>query len=393
VLRIFMLSWEYPPRIIGGLSRHVDGLSKALANMGHEVHVVTLDFPETPYEEEHGSLYIHRVGVDIPTPTFHTWVLLFNHFFEKRTGQLAKKYGAPDIVHTHDWLTVSGGVAAKHLLRVPLVMTFHSTEASRSSNSPSPESAMVEGLEWWGSFEAARVIAVSAWMKSEVVPMFQIPTYKVAEIPNAVDPLKFEGPIDTQAIRERWKVKEGERLITAVGRFTSQKGFDDLIRAYPAIRRAIPASRLLLMGDGYMRGELESLAEREQVRENTTFTGFVSDSDLIGALKSSDVVVVPSRFEPFGIIALEAMASGVPVVVSRVGGLAEIVEDTVDGLEVEPNSPASIAEATVKVLSDRAFASRLAEKGREKAKVYSWENAARRTLEAYQEAERESKYE
>ena len=113
----------------------------------------------------------------------------------------------------------------------------------------------------------------------------------------------------------------------------------------------------------------------------------------MGVLKSSDVVVVPSRFEPFGIIALEAMAAGGPVVVSRVGGLAEIVEDTVDGLEVEPNSPASIAEATVRVLSDRALASRLAQKGREKAKVYSWENAARWSLEAYQEAERESKYE
>ena len=392
-LRVFMLSWEYPPRIIGGLSRHVEGLSRALADTGHEVHVVTLDFPGAPYEEEHGSLYIHRVAVDIPTPTFHTWVLLFNHFFEKRAGQLARRYGAPDIIHTHDWLTVSGGVAAKHLLRVPLVMTFHSTEASRSSHSPSPESAMVEGLEWWGSFEAARVIAVSGWMKSEVVSMFKTPTSKVADIPNAVDPLKFEGPVDTRAIREKWGVKEGERLITAVGRFTSQKGFDDLIRAYPAIKRSIPASRLLLIGDGYMRGELESLAERVQVKENTTFAGFVSDAELVGALRSSDVVAVPSRFEPFGIIALEAMASGVPVVVSRVGGLAEIVEDTVDGLEVEPNSPSSIAEATVKVLSDRELASRLAQKGREKAKVYSWENAARRTLETYQEAERESKYE
>jgi len=361
--------------------------------MGHEVHVVTLDFPGAPYEEELGSLHIHRVAVDIPTPTFHTWVLLFNHFFEKRVGQLARKYGAPDIIHAHDWLTVSGGIAAKHLLRSPLVVTFHSTEASRSSHSPSPESALVEGLEWWGSFEAARVIAVSGWMKSEVISMFKTPTSKVADIPNAVDPLKFEGPVDTRAMREKWGVEGGEKLITAVGRFTSQKGFDDLIRAYPAIRRSIPASRLLLIGDGYMRGELESLAERVQVKEKTTFAGFVSDAELVGALRSSDVVVVPSRFEPFGIIALEAMASGVPVVVSRVGGLAEIVEDTVDGLEVEPDSPSSIAEATVRVLSDRELATRLAQKGREKAKVYSWENAARRTLETYQEAERESRYE
>jgi glycogen synthase len=392
-LRIFMLSWEYPPRIIGGLARHVEGLSKDLASMGNEVHVVTLDFPGAPYEEKEGSLYIHRVAVGLPAPTFHTWVLLFNHFFEKRLGQLAKEFGAPDVVHVHDWLTVSGGVAAKHLLRAPLVMTFHSTEASRSSNSPSPESAMVEGLEWWGSFESARIIAVSGWMKSEVVSMFKVPEEKVTEIPNAVDPQKFEGPVDIQAIRAKWRVMEGEKLITAVGRLTSQKGFDDLIRAYPMIMHAIPASRLLIVGDGYMRRELESLAERESVGDRVTFAGFVSESDLVGALRASNMVAVPSRFEPFGIIALEAMAAGVPLVVSRVGGLAEIVEDRVDGLEVDPNSPSAIAEAAIRILSDRTLASRLAEKGREKAKAYSWNIAAKKTLQTYEEAAAESRYE
>jgi glycogen(starch) synthase len=392
-LRIFMLSWEYPPRIIGGLSRHVEGLSRALASLGNDVHVITLDFPGAPREEGDGLLHIHRVRVDLPAPTFHTWVLLFNHFFEKRVGQLAKELGTPDVVHIHDWLTVSGGVAAKHLLRVPLVMTFHSTEVSRSSQSSSPESAMVEGLEWWGSFEAARVIAVSGWMKSEVVSIFKIPPEKVADIPNAVDPQRFDGAVDVQGTRERWRASAGDRLITAVGRLTAQKGFDDLIRAYPIIKRSIPASRLLLVGDGYLRSGLEHLAEQLQVRDSTTFAGFVSETDLVGALRSSDVVAVPSRFEPFGIIALEAMAAGAPVVVSRVGGLAEIVEDGVDGLEVEPGNPASLAEATVRVLSDRALASRLVERGREKAKAYSWLNAARKTLQTYQAATRESRYE
>jgi glycogen(starch) synthase len=388
-----MLSWEYPPRIIGGLSRHVEGLSKALASMGHEIHVITLDFPGAANEEEIGSLHVHRVPVTLPAPTFHTWVLLFNHFFEKRVGQLAKEFGAPDIVHIHDWLTVSSGIAAKQMLRVPLVMTFHSTEASRSSHSPSPESAMVEGLEWWGSYEAARVIAVSGWMKTEVASLFKTPPGKVVEIPNAVDPQKFEVEVDSRAIRKKWKISDGEKLITAVGRLTAQKGFDDLVRAYPIIKRSVPASRLLVVGDGYMRGDLESLAEQEHVRDSTIFAGFISEPDLVGVLKSSDVVVVPSRFEPFGIIALEAMAAGVPVVVSRVGGLAEIVEDMVDGIEMEPNNPSAIAEATARVLSDGALASRLAEKGREKAKAYSWEGAARKTLETYNEAVQETRYE
>lgn len=354
---------------------------------------MTLDFPGTQLEEGSGSLFVHRVAVEVPAPTFHSWVLLFNHFFEKRVGQLAKEYGKPDVLHIHDWLTVSSGVGAKHLLRVPLVMTFHSTESSRSASSRSPESSMVEGLEWWGSFEATRVIAVSGWMKSEAVSHFKLPPEKVAEIPNAVDVSRFSRPVDVEATRSKWKAQPGERLITAIGRMTSQKGFDDLIRAYHEIRKAVPESRLLLMGDGYMRAELESLAEAEQVRGTTTFAGFVSDSDIVDAIRSSDLVAVPSRFEPFGIIALEAMAGGSPVVVSKVGGLAEIVEDGVDGLEVEPNSPSSLAKAAVRLLSDRALASQLAARAKEKVKAYNWEASAIKTLDVYQLALGVTKFE
>ena len=391
-LRIFMFSWEYPPRIIGGLARHVEGLAQALASLGNEVHVITLDFPGAPPEEEKGSLFIHRVTVEVSAPTFHTWVLMFNHFFEKKAGQLARKYGDPTVIHIHDWLTVSSGVAVKHLLGVPLVMTFHSTESSRSSSSRSPESTMVEGLEWWGSYEAARVIAVSAWMKSEVVSQFRTPAGKVADIPNAVDTIRFEKEVNRESIRAKWGVHDRETLVTAAGRLTSQKGFDDLIRAYSSIREVVPDSRLLIIGEGYMRGELEGLATSQRVRDRTTFAGFVSDSELVDAMKSSDVVVVPSKFEPFGIVALEAMAAGVPVIVSRVGGLAEIVDDLVDGVEVNPNDPRAISDAVVRLLTDRELASRLSAKGKEKAKVYSWEESARRTLEAYNAAVGGTKY-
>jgi glycosyltransferase involved in cell wall biosynthesis len=252
---------------------------------------------------------------------------------------------------------------------------------------------MVEGLEWWGSFEAARVIAVSGWMKSEVLTRLKTPEEKVDQIPNAVEPLKFEGQVDAKAARARWNVSEGQKMITAVGRLTPQKGFDDLIRAYPAVRRAVPESRLVIVGDGHMRAELESIAEQEHVRDGTTFAGFISDGELVAALRCSDVVVVPSRSEPFGIIALEAMAAGAPLVVTRVGGLAEIVEDLVDGIEVEPNNPSAIAAATIRILSDGELAARLAARGEEKAKSYSWESVAKRTLGVYQDAVRGTRYE
>lgn len=392
-MRAVMLSWEFPPRIVGGLARHIEGLSAELADRGHEVHVITLDFPGSPSLEQNGSLYIHRVPVELPAPTFHTWVLLFNHFFEKKVGQIAHEYGVPDLVHAHDWLTVPAGVASKHLLRRPYVMTFHSTEAVRSAGSTSMESNLVRGLEWWGSFEASRIITVSRWMKDHVTELFKLPSEKVDVIPNGVDFSKFQGEPDMPVNRVKWVSNPHDFLVTAVGRMTSQKGFDTLLRAFPQILRSVPTARLLMIGDGYMKSELEGLAREEGVADSVMFSGFINDEQLVGALKSSSVVVVPSRFEPFGIIALEAMAAGVPIVVSNVGGLAEIVEDNVDGLEVEPENPQAIADAVVRVLSEPTLAQGLVTHSREKVKRYGWGRAAEATQLAYRRAIGETKYE
>ena len=391
-MRIVILSWEFPPRLVGGLSRHVDGISRELTGLGNEVHVVTLDFPGSPPLEQRGSLYIHRVPVEVPAPTFHTWVLLFNHFFEKKMGQIANAFGKPDVVHVHDWLTVPAGVASKHLLRAPLVMTFHSTEAARSSGSRSLESTLVNGLEWWGSFEASRIIAVSGWMKEHVTQTFKLPMEKVDAIHNGLDLSMFTGQHDNATARANFQVEPDDLLVTTVGRMTAQKGFDDLLRAFPLVLQSIPKARLLLIGDGYMRGELEALAKKEGVAARTKFTGFIEDKQLVEALKSSDAVVIPSRFEPFGITALEAMAAGAPLVVTRVGGLAEIVDDGVDGLEVEPENPRSIADGLVRVLSDRKMAAQLAVSAAEKVKSYTWRSAAEATMRVYQRAIGDARY-
>ncbi len=392
-MRMVMLSWEYPPRIVGGLARHVYGLSTELAARGHEVHVITLDFPGSPSLEHSGSLYVHRVAVELPAPTFHTWVLLFNHFFEKKLGQISHEYGEPDIVHCHDWLAVTSGVASKHLLRKPLVMTFHSTEAARSEGSSSLESSLVSGLEWWGSYEASRIITVSSWMKDHVAGTFRLPPEKVDVIPNGVDYSKFQSRSDGTGNGEKLTPDPPGPYVTAVGRMTSQKGFDNLMRAFPMVLRAVPTARLLMVGDGYMKGELQELARREGIAERVSFSGFISDEKLVGALRSSSVVVVPSRFEPFGIIALEAMAAGVPVAVSKVGGLAEIVDNDVDGLEFEPENLRAMADAVVRVLTEPGLAGRLVERSREKVKKYGWGSAAELTLATYRRAIGETKYE
>jgi glycosyltransferase involved in cell wall biosynthesis len=192
--------------------------------------------------------------------------------------------------------------------------------------------------------------------------------------------------------RAEWNISSDDMLITTTGRMTPQKGFDDLIRAFPSILHSVPRSKLLLVGDGYLKGQLEGLARSEGVSDRTIFAGFVSDQRLLSALKSSDVVVIPSRFEPFGITALEAMAGGIPLVVSSVGGLAEIVEDNVDGIWVNPGDPGSIADGVVRLLTNSSMASRLAAKAKEKVKRYNWATVAEETVGVYETAIRDVRY-
>jgi glycosyltransferase involved in cell wall biosynthesis len=264
---------------------------------------------------------------------------------------------------------------------------------ARSGGSTSPESTMVNALEWWGSYEASKVITISRWMQEHISTLFNLPPSKIEVIPNGIDVSKFEGHEDGQSVRRELKVGPAESLITSVGRMTPQKGFDNLLKAFPRILEAVPDSRLLIIGDGYMRDELESLAKREGVAERTLFPGFLNDEQMISALKSSNVVVVPSRFEPFGITALEAMAAGTPVVVAGVGGLAEIIADRVDGIQVDPNKPESIAEGVVRMLSDARMASGFARRAKEKVRTYNWGTVAEATLRVYEQAARDVRYE
>ncbi|MEM2211129.1 MAG: glycosyltransferase family 4 protein [Nitrososphaerales archaeon] len=388
-----MLTWEYPPRVIGGISRHVYWICKSMAKVGVEVHVVTLDFPNTPEYEVDGLLHIHRVKVEVGSPNFYLWVMLFNHFFEKKVGRLINKFGPFDVIHAHDWLTITSGVALKHLLSKPLIVTFHSTEMGRSGGLHSPESHMIHGLEWWGSFEAAQVITVSKYMKDELIRLYKLPSDKVQVISNGIDVKTFDVFVNKDIVKAKLGISPNEKVILAIGRLTWQKGFDDLIKAFPKVLAIHPNSRLVIIGDGYMKGELERLAWNMGLGNKVIFTGFISDQELIEILKSSDALVISSRYEPFGIVALEGMASGLPVVVTNVGGLAEIVEHEKDGIWVYANNPDSIAWGINRVLSDQALASQIIFNGKEKVKKYDWSVITQKILQVYEISKQVVKFE
>jgi len=386
-MKICMLTWEFPPRIVGGIAPHCCGLAKALVQSGHEVHVVTLDFPGTPSYEEVDGVKVYRTAAELGHPNFVTWALLFNHFMEKRVADISQQVSF-DLVHVHDWLTAPAGVSFKHYIKKPMVATLHSTEYGRSGLH-NPESYAIDGIEWWATYEASKVIVTSGSMKKELCEHFRLPQEKVEVIPNGIDLTKYWGSVDRWSVRSRYGVQPNEKLVLCVGRLVPQKGVEHLIWAIPIIIQRYPEAKFIVVGDGWLKDYLEGLAQSTGYRWKITFTGFLPDQEVVALMTSADVLVVPSIYEPFGIVALEGMAAGVPVVVSQVGGLAEVIEHDRTGVFVYPGNSDSIAWGVDRVLSNIGHARWLTQNAREMVqKTYSWETIAMKTVKVYEEVVR-----
>jgi len=385
-MKICMLTWEFPPRIVGGISRHCLGLTKALVKKNHEVRVITLEFPGAPEYEEIEGMKIHRVKIELGHPNFITWTFIFNHFMEKLVAILNQEVEF-DVIHIHDWLTAPVGIASKYYLNKPLVSTVHSIEIGRAQGLHSPDSLLIDGLEWWMTYESKRVISCSSSMKWELENHFHLPSEKITVIPNAVDISKYEKQIDREAVKRRYGIEPYERVVLFVGRLVPQKGVEYLIRAIPLILQQHGNVKFVIAGDGWSKDYLEDLARSVGFIDKIRFLGFISDSELTELTMSADVLVVPSVYEPFGIVALEGMAAGVPVVAANVGGLSEIIEHDRTGVLVYPKNFESIAWGVNRVLSDPGYSNWLVQNAKRKVQeAYSWEAVAQRTIEVYEEA-------
>ena len=377
------LTWEFPPRVVGGIARHCEGLAKAMVKQGHDVHLFTLDFPGSPPYEEMDGIKVYRASTELGHPNFLTWVLLFNHFLAKRMADVSQSVDF-DVIHVHDWLAAFSGISFKHYMKKPMVLTVHSTEVGRAQGLSSPDSFSINGIEWWATYEADRVIVCSQSMKNEICGHFNLPLDKVDVIPNAIDPTKYQTSVDRGAVRQRYGVGYGEKLILCVGRLVPQKGIEYFIRAIPHIAKRYPEAKFIIVGEGWSRDILEAEARASGQGRKIQFTGFASDKEVIDLMTSADVLVVPSVYEPFGIVALEGMTTGVPVVASQVGGLSEVIEHDRTGLFVYPRSPESIAWGIDRILSDPDHAKWLTENAKDILnKDYSWEAVAMKTVDVY----------
>ncbi|MTV26987.1 glycosyltransferase family 4 protein [Nitriliruptoraceae bacterium ZYF776] len=388
-MRILVLSWEYPPRVVGGLGRHVHALTRSLVEQGHQVHVVTRDHPDAPPEELVGDVHVTRVSEAPPVIPFDdlvAWVLAFNNRVQSAAARIVAEHDV-DVIHAHDWLVAYAAAGLKDSTGVPLVATVHATEYGRHQGYlPGPMNKLIHQIEWWLTYEARRVVTCSAYMREQVSRIFELPADKVDVIPNGVAVADFALPDAEVAAFRRTLTPDGEKLVLFAGRLEYEKGVQTVLHAIEHVQDAVGPVRVLIAGVGTYSQELRRLVDELEVADRVRFTGFLEDHALRLHYAAADVAVAPSIYEPFGLVAVEAMACGTPVVVGDTGGLREIVADG-HGLSFPPQDERQLAGRLVEVLSDPSLVDDLVERGRDRIQQrYDWGAVARATVAVYARA-------
>jgi len=385
-LNVMMLSWEYPPRVIGGISPHVYFLSKNLVKQGVKVYVVTCDFPGAPAHETIDGVEVYRIdSYKTPAPDFATWVYLMNLNMQKETAALTRKLKDKiDVFHAHDWLVANAGIGLKHIFRKPLFVTMHSTEMGRRNGAHTTAEKMIHETEAWLTYEAWKVICCSDYMIQHVKWVFGLPSDKLVMVPNGVNIQSYpEAITDVKDFRNKFALPQ-EKIVLYVGRLVYEKGIHILINAVPKILSKVDA-KFIIVGSGYMKEQLLNIVRSMGLEHKVMFEGFMDEQTLVKLQRIADVSVVPSLFEPFGIVALEAMAARCPIVVSDTGGLSEIVDHDISGVKVYPNNPESLAWGITKVLLDPGFATYIRDNAYKKVQEkYNWEKIAQQTKNIYE---------
>lgn len=390
-MRVLIISWEYPPSVIGGMGKHVAELvprlgGQILADGPLSVDVVTTRLGSGAWEERINEfVFIYRVDVSPVDPMDHyNSIVESNHLLVEQAERLAQQHSY-DLIHAHDWLVAKASIALKHRWKVPYLTTMHATERGRhQGHIPSDTSHQIDRLEWQSCFEAWKVIACSHFMQRELESYFSLPPNKMVVIPNGIDTDKLACCSAEQhaSLRHRY-APNGERLLLFVGRIVHEKGVHVLIRAMPRVLAEHPEVRLLVVGKNAEK--YRPLAYELGVEKAITFLGYISDAERDCLYSIVDIAIFPSLYEPFGIVALEAMAAGSNVIASSVGGLAEVVHHQENGLTVYPNDPLSIVWAVDATLRNPAAAAMRRKNAlAEVRSLYNWPRIAHQTSALYE---------
>ena len=386
-MNIALCSWESMYSVaVGGLAAHVSELATSLARRGHDVHVFTRMGERQQRYSFLDGVHYHRCPFDAGSD-FATYAKRMCDSFVWHLVETEAFLNRPfDIVHGHDWMAVPALVRMKNEYGRHVVFTVHSTEYGRCGNSfpDSPMSGHIRHLEWEGAYVAERVICVSKSLAREIQWCYSVPADKVFTVYNGVDISKFKGRIDGRRVRRLYEIGADDPTVLFAGRMAWQKGPDLLVEALPGVLAEFPRAKVLFAGDGDMRPGLESRVAAIGHAGQTRFVGHQSGQSLVNLFKSSDIICVPSRNEPFGIVILEAWSARRPVVATRTGGPAEFVRDNQNGITVDLGV-AEVGQGLRRLLGDRAGARRMGSNGRREAELrFTWAHAARATEALYE---------
>lgn len=408
-----MLSWEYPPHVEGGLGRHVAELAPELVKRNIDVHVITPVGEPTiaqlrgqsiePDKDWHNDaadhvmvsredgVVVHRVATEHKhqTTDIYTRVSEVNRDLQDYALQIKLNYGQCALIHTHDWLTGFTARALRTAWNSPLVATIHATERGRGRGYlMNGLQQAIDSAERDLIRESDRVIVCSHHMSNELKTFFQVDGSSMSVVPNGVNLTSLNSHLEIDLAEFRAKyASPDEKVVFSVARLVYEKGIHRLVDAVRLVLAHCPNTIFLIAGKGpedeNLRRRVEGLGPAGQ---KVKFIGFIPDEERNQLLKVADCAVFPSLYEPFGIVALEAMALGCPVVVSDVGGLSEVVTHDLTGTTVFPDNPESIAWGVVRTLTNHELTARLVANARKWVdETFTWQRIAGLTAEVYRQ--------
>ncbi len=402
---------EFPPFFRGGLGTYAREITRQFVKFGNNVTVFSRNVNGSPTRDLWKGIEVHRpllmnlvdiLPIAIPEDV-KTWPKEAQEFFgetylynilsaSKLINKLVRRENRRfDILVSHDWLAVLGGIISKRNLNLPLVFHFHSTEQGRMKDG----SPTVKEIERLASKHADILITVSYAMRDELISI-GYPEKKIRVVYNGVDPEKYDpkrfSKEEILDFRRKLGIEENELLIFFIGRLTWVKGADTLIRAMPLILKEIPNAKLLILGKGDQEALIKQMVISLGLEKNVILHfKYVPEKERILYYSACDIAVFPSKYEPFGIVCTEAMSMAKPVVVGAIGtsGFREQVipvGENACGFHVNPYDPTDIAKFVVKLLKDEDLRKKMGENARRRViKKFTWERSAKETLNIYNE--------
>ncbi len=399
-IKVLMFGWEYPPFLSGGLGTACYGLCKGLSRNGIRISFVMPVAPEGAQTDYAKMIGTNNFPINIkpvktllqPYQTSKTYQAAYNkNINEKGFAGIKTPYGENlyeevqrytkvastiaaqephDVIHVHDWMTYKAGIQAKKISGKPLVAHIHATENDRTGGNPNP---VISNIEHQGLRKADLVIANSQWTKNNVIKNYNIAPEKIAVVHWGID---RENLLQTT----QSFIKTKNKVVFFLGRLTIQKGVDYLIDAATIVLEHEPHTTFLISGDGDLLPSLVHKVATLGLQNNILFTGWLTGQDIFKAHQSANLFVMPSVSEPFGLVALEALSCGTPVIMSKQSGASEIVNHccTVDFWDVK-----ELANKITSILRDPALHHELSTNGKTEAEHFTLDEPAKKVIEIY----------